>query len=762
MGNKIFLLIIGALFTLSFASAEYGIWGIQDLDIISRAEWGADESWRYESQKVYQDQNKKEKQYEDYLISVRKSDISKYAQLMQAKIEKDKKETTRNQYLSGSFPNQRKLDNIIWSEAGNTLRRANQIKNRKESIIIHHTVDDYTKLADKNAVKEKIRNIYKYHALNKLRGDIGYNFIIDHFGNIYEGKAGGPGVTGAHSSRNNRPSIGISLIGNFEIQNPTEAQLKSLVALSSALAKKYNIDPYGKSTYHKDSNNYPYLTDLNDFKIVGHRDTGTTACPGKNMYSKLPAIRELVNNYILANKSSSEILKEPDFNNKVGLYITSPTVQVSNLPDHIYQKEDSIKYVNLVYNKTTQINGNQTIISIPAKIDGDVVKCSSFNLNYTASNCKYENGNLIVQLNHLKSNASGKSYLRVDTTKNYYKIKVNLIWMNDIQYFIDKAKSNYKKESGFVDSINSSQKITYKNTLSDVRKYLKTNVKVLLYELSTEFDTWEISCKDNCLIILDGIEYTGKSHVTVKKYENKLQVEMDNKKISGKKITVSSEGEIAIVNYTRKSYAGEPWNVFKGKIIIQNDLIKPLNADITSQFVVVNELSVNDYMQGIAEANDQVHYEKIKAMALISKSYLLFYMNKKNYHPSIPQDAYYNSVDDARIFQKYVGNGYTRTVKLWGKALEETKNQVITYDGYVPILPYFNCSKGFTLTGKEKYGWTDTPYLTSKIDFASCDNFNGHGVGLSGQGAQKMAEKGLKYSSIIKYYYNGVKVSKIK
>ena len=762
MRNKIVFSICCLLYTLGFTYAEYWIWWIDDINIISRKEWWADESWRYESQQPYQDHVKKNKQYEEYLISVRKSDISKYAQLMQAKLAKEKKESTKNQYLSGTYPNQWALDSIINEENWNRLRRSTQIKNRKEAIIIHHTVDDYTKLSDKDAVIEKIRNIYKYHALNKLRWDIWYNFIIDHFGNIYEWKAWWPWVTWAHSSRNNRPTIWISLIGNFEIQNPTEAQLKSLVALSTALAKKYNIDPYGKSNYHKDTDNYPYLTTMNDFRIVWHRDTWTTACPWRNLYSKLPTIRELVKTYVNTNKSAKDILNETDFNKKMWVYVTSPTVHVSNLPDHLYQQEDSIKYVNLSYKKSTQINWNQTTLSIPANIEWDIIKCSSFNLNYRASNCKYENWNLIVQLNHLKSSASWNSYLRVDTSSKYYKIKVNLIWMNDIQYFVDKAKANYKKESWFVDATKLSQKISYKNTISDVRKYMKTNVKVLLYELSTEQDRWDVSCKEKCLIKIDWIEYDWNTKVTVKDLWDKLEFELNWKVFSWKKFDVSSEWEIAIDNYARKSFLWEPWNVFKWKIIIHKDLIKPLNADLTSKYVVINELSVNDYMQWIAEANDQVHYEKIKAMALISKSYLLFYMNKKNYHPSIPQDAYYNSVDDARIFQKYVGNGYTRTVKLWWKALIETQNQVITYDGYVPILPYFNCSKWFTLSGRENYGWTDTPYLTSKIDFVSCENFNWHWVWLSWNWAQKMAEKGVKYTSIIRYYYNWVKISKIR
>jgi hypothetical protein len=71
-------------------------------------------------------------------------------------------------------------------------------------------------------------------------------------------------------------------------------------------------------------------------------------------------------------------------------------------------------------------------------------------------------------------------------------------------------------------------------------------------------------------------------------------------------------------------------------------------------YVVINDLSFYDYMDGIAEVSDNQTLEKAKAMSLIIKDYILFYINKKNIHPSIPADSTYNAVDDARIFQKYI------------------------------------------------------------------------------------------------------------
>jgi hypothetical protein len=139
-----------------------------------------------------------------------------------------------------------------------------------------------------------LKDIYKYHTITKGRGDIGYNFLIDPYGNVYEGRAGGESVIGAHDSWNNTPSLGISLMGNFEIQQPTNAQIKSLIALVTALSKKYGIDPLAKTDYHIATTEYPYMKSKTNYRLAGHKDAGITSCPGKNLYAQLPDIRNAV------------------------------------------------------------------------------------------------------------------------------------------------------------------------------------------------------------------------------------------------------------------------------------------------------------------------------------------------------------------------------------------------------------------------------------------------------------------------------------
>ena len=118
--------------------------------------------------------------------------------------------------------------------------------------------------------------------------------MISPSGVIYEGRDGGEGVVGAHASWNNQPSLGIALIGNFNVDRPTDAQIKALITLITALAKKYNIDPEAKTQRHRKTTTTPYVSTFENYTVVGHRDVGPTACPGENLYSLLPAIRDSV------------------------------------------------------------------------------------------------------------------------------------------------------------------------------------------------------------------------------------------------------------------------------------------------------------------------------------------------------------------------------------------------------------------------------------------------------------------------------------
>jgi SpoIID/LytB domain protein len=123
----------------------------------------------------------------------------------------------------------------------------------------------------------------------------------------------------------------------------------------------------------------------------------------------------------------------------------------------------------------------------------------------------------------------------------------------------------------------------------------------------------------------------------------------------------------------------------------------------------------------------------------------------------------YDGSDDPAIFQRYLGYGVEVRSPNFVNAVKETEDIVVTYNGELVKTPYFNQSDGRTRSAEEMWGWTHTPYLQS-VDDPYCKglSMSGHGVGMSGCGAEGMANDGEGYEEIIKYYYQGVEMEKIQ
>jgi hypothetical protein len=151
-----------------------------------------------------------------------------------------------------------------------------------QKVIVHHTAGDDGG-ADPAAM---VRAIYYYHAVTRDWGDIGYNYLVDHLGNIYEGRYGGENVIGGHDFQFNHGSIGVSMIGNFESSDVPAPMLRSLTDLLAWKCALHGIDPQGHGVFQEH--------DLPN--ILAHRDTNgftpaSTSCPGDRAYALMPTIR---------------------------------------------------------------------------------------------------------------------------------------------------------------------------------------------------------------------------------------------------------------------------------------------------------------------------------------------------------------------------------------------------------------------------------------------------------------------------------------
>ena len=153
---------------------------------------------------------------------------------------------------------------------------------------VHHTVN--ANQYSRSQVPSLLRGIYAYHTQSKGWSDIGYNFVVDRFGRIWEGRYGGVArpVVGAHTLGYNEYSFAMSALGNFETTRPSSALLDAYGRLFAWKLSLHGVDA---------SSARQWVGSRNFRAINGHRDAGQTACPGRYLYAKLPTIRSLAAKY---------------------------------------------------------------------------------------------------------------------------------------------------------------------------------------------------------------------------------------------------------------------------------------------------------------------------------------------------------------------------------------------------------------------------------------------------------------------------------
>jgi hypothetical protein len=170
-----------------------------------------------------------------------------------------------------------------------------------EVAFVHHTAGGNS--YSPSDVPKIIRGVYAFHTRVRGWSDVGYNFLVDRFGRIWEGRSGGieRAVLGAHTGGFNKDSFGVAALGNFVHDRPTPQMLD---ALERIIAWKFSH--YGQAPGLNPSSDARLVsagggTDrwapgrhVNFLRISGHRDAGSTECPGRYLYDKLGEIRQRV------------------------------------------------------------------------------------------------------------------------------------------------------------------------------------------------------------------------------------------------------------------------------------------------------------------------------------------------------------------------------------------------------------------------------------------------------------------------------------
>jgi N-acetylmuramoyl-L-alanine amidase-like protein len=160
-------------------------------------------------------------------------------------------------------------------------------------LIVHHTAMGVEK--PDSDWPELVRSIWRFHVLERGWADIAYNYLIDPNGEIYEGRAGGDNVIGAHFSGVNAGTMAVALLGDFSNEPPTADALNSLKEILAWKCDQRDLDPESESPH--DASQFILNT------ISGHRDgPKPTECPGEALYIMLPSIRAEVKSLLSHKK----------------------------------------------------------------------------------------------------------------------------------------------------------------------------------------------------------------------------------------------------------------------------------------------------------------------------------------------------------------------------------------------------------------------------------------------------------------------------
>lgn len=186
--------------------------------------------------------------------------------------------------------------------ADESWRKGTPESNKVQGIVIHHTADSNNYTSDQ--VPAMMRGMYRYATQTLGWDDIAYNFIIDRWGRIWQGRAWlhpDQPVWPAATLSNNDRTMGISLLGNYESEPFSSAAKGSLERLIAWEAQLFRVNPLGSTQmFNNKTNRYETMPAIN-----GHRDTYFTACPGANVYPALPSMRTNVSRLMAAGGNSA-------------------------------------------------------------------------------------------------------------------------------------------------------------------------------------------------------------------------------------------------------------------------------------------------------------------------------------------------------------------------------------------------------------------------------------------------------------------------
>jgi len=606
--------------------------------ILSRTDWGADKEFLFRGAQIARSDAPVE--------SGQRSAVSAPSQRVD--------DCEMNQV---HYPNDFTTSKTITHDAsGDQYRWAQRYSPTVKLLVVHHTAQKV--IGDARPAVERMRALYDYHANSRGWGDIGYHYIVDEQGGIYEGRNGGKNVVGGHVYCGNVGTVGIALMGNFEEEQPTQQQIQSLQWLLGHLSDTYNIDLNRNVSFHG----------KNVKTILRHKDLISTECPGFYMSNAIAQVRS---NVIAGNYTKGvtfpKIARAQGYEDQSEKRLTTRLEQAGQeLSRRFYRTKRQIRTAQRLDNprlaqyeqqlaETTDIQRKRSPAQKPMRPTGTLYRPTQNNQPATT----------------LHTTRAGNVRIRLSFTGN--------------------------------------------NTSIESTGDLIVN--------GARVDSVRLGKDGNNCVAVSSPNYQSLS---------------TNPRIE------SSNNILTVTSWNTR------YNRFRG--IIECRIID-------GQLVLINDIPLEMYMAGLSEQPDTEPREKQKAFAIAARSYAAHYMQPGN--TKFPGKPYHGS-DTGASFQSYSGVSYEEGNAKWVQSVLDTQNNVLMKDDKIVKAAYFSSDDGHTRS-PEQNGWKNFPFaevFTSKPDpWCKGMTLRGHGVGMSGCGAEGQANQGKKYTEILQYYYPGTVLS---
>lgn len=643
--------------------------------ILTRADWGADESLLLSTAEEQKPAENQVPADEGNSVAERVKQCQKAQQ---------------------EYPQEFRVARIVREDGnGKTLLWPQSYSPAIRMIVVHHTAMMIRN--DTRSPLERVRALYQYHAASLGWGDIGYHYIIDEDGTIYEGRAGGDNVVGGHAYCANVGTLGVVLLGNFELEEPSQIQVLSLQWLLKNLTDQYGLDPRHTTTFHGESKEV----------IVGHRDVVSTACPGYFLAGVLDQVRQ----HVASGNVSSQV--------------TFPLPIMTNYTDRTNDRRSTrLQSMNLNVTEPTLTALTDTDLTVRP---GGQVQAS---LLFRAGTSGVQRRARIASV--VRSSQRIGIWQQLDDQNQRVRSEIlvpRLLHEGEVEtirlrFQAPTEPATYSVDIGPVTFI-----------LHAEGRRTRTPVGEPVPMTATETDRINIQTP--------GAQRAAQSSVSSASFASSVSSPLIRIRLS------TRETGAASCNAYDLAALG---NQYRGDVTC---------TVVSGRAALINEVDLEEYIAGLSEEPDTEPYEKQRAFAIAARSYAAYYLDGANRKfPGMP----YDGDDSPARFQAYAGLTAERANPRWVRAAKSTAGQVLTVNGEIIKAAYFSSDDGRTRTPVEN-GWKNFPFeevFASKADpWCKGLPMAGHGVGMSGCGAEGQANEGKTAEQILQYYYPGTVIEEL-